>query len=100
MEERRRELAVRVSLGATTRDILRSVLREGNVLILAGIAAGLLFTKYGLPLLFAFIDDAYAYDSFGFALTAAFLFAVALLSALIPAIRATHIDPVDALRHE
>src|SRR5437870_5281516 len=43
--ERRRELAVRISLGATAKDVLRNVLREGNVLILTGTAIGLELTR-------------------------------------------------------
>src|ERR671936_1634484 len=46
--ERRRELAVRISLGATARNILHSVLREGNALILGGLAIGLFLTKYSV----------------------------------------------------
>ena len=45
VSERRREFAVRVSLGATPRIILRTVLREGAVLVLLGTAVGLLLTR-------------------------------------------------------
>jgi ABC-type antimicrobial peptide transport system permease subunit len=98
--ERRRELAVRISLGATARDILRSVLREGNALILAGVAIGLLLTKYGVWWLLEFIPEAYGYDAIFFALIATVLFGLAAMAAFIPALRATRIDPVEALRHE
>jgi len=101
VEERRRELAVRISLGATTRDILHAVLREGNVLILSGVAIGLLFTKYTIGWLGVFWggqNDGYNAPLFAF--IAAGLFALAVLSAFRPAWRATRIDPVEALRHE
>jgi ABC-type antimicrobial peptide transport system permease subunit len=98
--ERRRELAVRISLGATARNILHSVLREGNALILAGIAFGLLFTKYTVWWLSMFMDDNAGYDALLFAVIATGLFALAAFAAFIPALRATRIDPVDALRHE
>jgi putative ABC transport system permease protein len=97
--ERRRELAVRISLGATARDVLHSVLREGNVLILAGIAIGLLFAKFGVPFV-SFAEWNYVTDSLLYATIAGGLFALAALAAIIPAIRATRIDPVEALRHE
>jgi putative ABC transport system permease protein len=98
VEERRRELAVRISLGATQRNILRAVLREGNVLILAGVAVGLLLSKYGVW--FLPIPEAFGYDAILFAFIASLLFGFAALAAFMPALRATRIDPVDALRHE
>lgn len=98
--ERRRELAVRISLGAGARNILHSVLREGNALILAGIAFGLLFTKYTVWWLSNFMDENAGYDALLFAAIATGLFALAAFAAFLPALRATRIDPVDALRHE
>lgn len=99
--ERRRELAVRISLGATARNILHAVLREGNVLILGGIAIGLLLTKYSVGWLGRFwATENSGYDSPLFALIAAALFGLAAFAAFLPAWRATRIDPVEALRHE
>jgi len=98
--ERRRELAVRISLGATSRDILHSVLREGNALILTGVAIGLLMTKYSVWWLDRFMEENDGYNAILFAGIAAVLFAIAALAAYIPALRATRIDPVEALRHE
>jgi putative ABC transport system permease protein len=99
--ERRRELAVRISLGATWRNILHSVLREGNALILTGVALGLLFTKYTILWLGNFMaGENDAYDAVLFAGISAVLFGVAALAAFAPALRATRIDPVEALRHE
>jgi putative ABC transport system permease protein len=99
--ERRRELAVRISLGAGARDILRAVLREGNVLILAGVAIGLSLTRDSVWWLGEFLSDENAgYDAPFMALIASGLFAIAVLAAFFPAWRATRIDPVEALRHE
>jgi hypothetical protein len=99
--ERRRELAVRISLGATARHILRSVLREGNVLLLGGMAIGLFLTKYTVMWLGQyFSNENDGYNAPLFAAIAAFLFALAAFAAFIPAWRATRIDPVEALRHE
>jgi len=99
--ERRRELAVRISLGATARNILYAVLREGNVLILAGIAIGLLLIKPSIFWLARLIDeDNDPYNALLFAAIAAGLFAIAVISAFVPAWRATRIDPVEALRSE
>jgi putative ABC transport system permease protein len=98
--ERRRELAVRISLGATTRDILHAILREGNLLILSGVAVGLLLTKYSVWWLERFMEENDGYNALLFAAIATVLFAIAALAAYLPALRATRIDPVEALRHE
>jgi ABC-type antimicrobial peptide transport system permease subunit len=98
--ERRRELGVRIALGATGANILSVVLREGNALVLAGIALGLLLTKLTSHWLQAFAFENDLYDAPMFAAVAVALFAVAVLAALVPALRATRIDPVESLRSE
>jgi len=98
--ERTRELGVRIALGASARDILHAVLREGNVMALAGIAVGLYLTKHTAGWLHAFIFEDDEYNAPVFAAVALALFAVAFLSALVPALRATRIDPVESLRSE
>ena len=98
--ERKRELGVRIALGATPRDVLHAILREGNVLALSGVALGLLCTKYTAGWLLAFSREDDQYDAPLFAAMAAALFIVAVMSALMPALRATRIDPVESLRSE
>jgi putative ABC transport system permease protein len=99
--ERKRELAVRISLGAGMRDILHSVLREGNAIVLAGVALGLGLTYFTVGWLSQFFFGEYdGNNSILFAVIAAGLFAIATVAAFIPALRATRIDPVEALRHE
>jgi putative ABC transport system permease protein len=98
--ERKREIGVRIALGATARDVLHAVLREGNAMALSGVALGLLLTKYSVGWLQAFSLEDDQYDAPLFAAMAITLFVVAVLSALIPALRATRIDPVESLRGE
>jgi putative ABC transport system permease protein len=98
--ERKREIGVRIALGATARDVLHAVLREGNAMALSGVALGLLLTKYSVGWLQAFSLEDDIYDAPLFAMMAAVLFTVAVLSALAPALRATRIDPVESLRSE
>lgn len=100
VEERRRELAVRISMGATARDILRAVLREGNVLILSGTALGLFLVLQKRWWLSDVVDPYDMTRPMLYAWVAAGLFALAVFAAFIPALRATRIDPVEALRHE
>jgi putative ABC transport system permease protein len=98
--ERRRELGVRIALGATSRDILRAVLRESLVIALSGVALGLYFTKGGVMLVGQLSDGWDVYNAPLFAVVAMFLFAVALLAAFVPARRATLLDPTESLRSE
>ena len=101
VNERRREFAVRVSLGATPRIVLRTVLREGNVLVLVGTAAGLLLTKRSAPWLGTFLTGANdLYDAPLFAALALALALAVFLAALIPALRVIHADPIEALRND
>lgn len=101
--QRRREFAVRISLGATPRGVLALILREGNVYVLAGVAMGLILTVETLGWLPASYFDLSA-TSIGTAFTmtcvCAFVFAFAAVAALVPALRATTINPVDALRSD
>jgi putative ABC transport system permease protein len=98
--ERRRELGVRLALGATDRHILHVVLREGNAVALAGIAFGLLVTRFTAGWLDAFIIDGDQYNAPLFAGMAVLLFVIVLCAALRPALVATRIDPVESLRCE
>jgi putative ABC transport system permease protein len=98
--ERRREMGVRIALGASSRDVLHAVLREGNVLALSGVALGLLLTKYSAVWLQAFSIEDDQYNALLFAAVGIVLFVVALSAALIPALKATRIDPVESLRSE
>jgi hypothetical protein len=98
--ERKRELGVRIALGASARNVIAAILREGNVVALAGVALGLYLTKDTVNWLHAFSSDGDQYDVVLFAIMAAVLFLAAFLAALVPALRATRIDPVESLRSE
>jgi putative ABC transport system permease protein len=98
--ERRRELGVRIALGATSRDILHAVLRESATVVLLGVAFGLLCTKYGVRLLgnLAIEDD--FFNAGLFAVVALALAATAVTAAMVPALRATRVDPTESLRND
>lgn len=99
--QRTREFGVRIAVEAGAREIRELVMREGNILSLLGIAAGLLVTWQFAGLLRAFLfSDWDRYDSRMFAIAAVVLFVTAWLASYIPARRAMRIDPTEALRNE
>jgi ABC-type antimicrobial peptide transport system permease subunit len=95
-----RQVGIRMALGATRGDVLRLIVRGGLTFILAGLALGA-FAAFGLTrLLSSLIYGVSATDPTTFAAVTALLAAVAVLACLVPAVRATRIDPVVALRTE
>ncbi len=98
--ERKREVAVRIALGASSKSIVRALIREGNVVVLAGVAVGLYLTKETIGWLGGFISDTALTSALFFGLMCVALFSAMVLAAFIPAIRATRMDPMDVLRAE
>ncbi len=98
--DRKREVAVRIALGATPRNIVRALIREGNVLVLAGVAIGLYMTTETIGWLGSFLVYADTENVVVFGALCVALFCAMVLSALIPAFRATKLDPMEVLRAE
>jgi predicted permease len=98
--QRTSEIGVRMALGAQSHDVLRLVLRQGFLLtiggLLAGIAGAILLTRFLSGLLF----EVKATDPLTYAVVAGLLAFVAVAACLIPARRATKVDPLVALRYE
>jgi len=98
VNQRRRELGVRMALGAARADVLRLVLRDGMSLVLIGLALG-----FGLSLMVSramasLLLGVNASDPVSFAGASLLLSAVALLGSYLPARRASRYDPLLALR--
>jgi putative ABC transport system permease protein len=97
---RRRELGIRMALGAKTTDVLRLVLRQGLTLTLIGVAAGLI-SAYALTRLMAsLLYGVTATDYLTFSSVSVMLIAVGLAASYVPARRATKVNPTIALRAE
>jgi predicted permease len=95
-----RQVGIRMALGATRADVLGLILRGGATAIVAGLALGTV-AAFGLTrLLSSLIYGVSATDPTTFAAVTGLLALVALVACLVPAVRATHIDPVVALRSE
>ena len=97
---RRRELGIRMALGAERSDVLRLVLRQGLALTLLGVGAGLI-SAYALTRLMAsLLYGVTATDYLTFISVSAVLIAVGLAASYVPARRATKVNPTIALRTE
>jgi putative ABC transport system permease protein len=98
--ERRRELAIRISLGAENRDVFRLIIGGGMRLALAGVALGVAGAFALARMLSAMLYGVSPTDIMTFSAVALLLTLVALLACWIPARRATKVDPMVALRWE
>jgi putative ABC transport system permease protein len=98
--QRAREIGVRIALGAERRDVLRMVLRQGMRLAFAGVALGLVAALVLTRVIASQLYEVQATDPTTFVLVASLLTAVALAANLIPAMRATRVDPAVVLRDE
>jgi predicted permease len=97
---RTREIGVRMALGAARGDVLQLVLREGMLLVSVGLAIGIPLSLASGTLLHSFLFGLKATDPLSLIAVIVLLGIVAALAALIPARRASKIDPMVALRYE
>lgn len=98
LREQRRELAVRIALGATRRDLARVVLGQCLLLLVPGLLLGVLGCLAVGPILAATLYGVSPYDPATLLFGAVALALVALCSAIPPTLRATSIDPAASLR--
>jgi putative ABC transport system permease protein len=98
--ERRREIGVRVALGATNSQILRMFLRHGLIVVAVGIACGILAALAAARSLASLVFGIEVTDPATLAAVAALLTVVTLLACYVPSRSATRVDPLEALRAE
>jgi len=98
--QRRREIGVRMALGAGRRDVLRLVLTRALRVVLAGLIVGLAGAAGVTRVLQTFLFGVTPTDPIAFTIVTLLLFVVGLMAAWLPARRATRIDPCAALRAE
>jgi len=98
VSQRRRELSVRLALGAQPRDVVRLVLRQGAALTMAGAAAGMVAAFVMGRTISSLLFGVSPADATAFMTALVVAFVAALAACVIPAIRAASLDPVDGLR--
>ena len=100
VNQRRREIGIRMALGAQRNDILKLLIREGMLLTLIGLIAGLAAAIGLTRFLSTLLYNVSGLDLMTYVLMALLLAGVALLASFFPAREATRIDPIKALSYE
>jgi ABC-type antimicrobial peptide transport system permease subunit len=98
VSRRRREMGIRMALGAPAGTVRSMVVRDGGRLALAGIACGMVGAIAATRVLRSLLFGVSATEPAVFAAAAAVLAAVALVASWIPARTATKVDPLEAVR--
>jgi ABC-type antimicrobial peptide transport system permease subunit len=98
--QRTTEIGIRMALGAQRADVLQLILRQSVALISAGIAAGVIAAAGATQLLGALLYGVGATDLPTYSAVIVLLVLAALVASYIPARRAMHVNPIEALRTE
>jgi len=100
VSQRKREIGVRMAIGARPGEILRMILGQGMGLVMLGVALGLFGALALTRLLRGLLFEVQPTDPLTFVGVATVLAAAAFAACYIPARRAAHVDPMIALRSE
>lgn len=98
--QRTHEIGIRMALGAESRDVLKMVLSRSLIMIAVGAAIGLFLSFVGARAIAGFLVGVSPSDPVTFGGVLSLMLGVALAACLIPAYRATRVDPLVALRYE
>src|SRR5947209_19856195 len=97
---RRNEIGIRMALGADRRDIVRMVMREAGTLLASGLIVGTLAALAAARSARALLFGLQPHDPATIVMAAVSLAIVAALASYLPALRASHLEPTEALREE
>jgi predicted permease len=97
---RTREIGIRMALGAQAGAVLRMILREGSIMLLSGVAIGLLLAVATAKIVSGILYGIGALDPIAFTVAPAVLTLAAFIAMWLPARRATRVNPVQALHTE
>lgn len=100
VSQREHEFGIRIALGARSRNVLGLVLRQGMLMTVAGLAAGVMLALAAARVVGGMLVGVSATDPLILGAAGAFLMLVALLASYLPARRATKADPSVSLRQQ
>jgi ABC-type antimicrobial peptide transport system permease subunit len=98
--QRTNEIGIRMALGADRRDVVRMVMREAGVLLIAGVVVGTVLAIAAARTAATLLFGLHAGDPATLAMAAGGLGLVAMLASYLPALRASRLEPTEALREE
>lgn len=94
------EIGVRMALGAQRTSVLTMILKAGGRLVLSGGLFGVLTSLVATRILQSMIWGVSPFDPFSFVTVIALVFVVGLIASIVPAVRGSRLDPMNALRYE
>jgi predicted permease len=100
VSQRSQEIGIRLALGATRTHVLSMVIGQSLAVVVAGVALGLLGSLAATRLMSTLLFDVKAGDPATFVMVCAALLAIGIAASLVPALRATSVDPVRTLKSE
>jgi predicted permease len=100
VSRRTKEIGIRQAIGATPRTILRMIVREGLIAVLAGVAAGAILAMAGTPVVQHLLYGSPTRDAAFYATACALVLVVGLVACWTPARRAARVQPLNALRDD
>jgi ABC-type antimicrobial peptide transport system permease subunit len=100
VEQRTREIGIRVALGAARPEVIRLILGECSLMAAAGLGAGLIAAFWASSLLRNLLYGVTSADYLSYAAAIILVLGIACLAGFLPALRAGRVDPVTALRYE